>query len=140
QVEAVGASVSRENKPQVGYLAPEEQPGIVAIREMVFTPIIDQVGHQTLGVLGVGFPLPTANSSNSISSAIWLDNRLYSSSIPADVLNGVEQAVGTELRTRAVPHREFAMRAGNTLYQVYCEALDPGPAFPPAYQVCLYSL
>ncbi len=141
QVEAIGAAVSRQNELQVGYLAPEDKPGALALREMVFISLVDQVEHQKFGVLGVGFPLPAANQGNLLLSAIWLENRLYSSSIPANLLNSVEQAVGAELRGGAgAPRREFAIRVGEVPYQVYCEALGTGSAFPPAYQVCLYSL
>jgi PAS domain S-box-containing protein len=105
---------------------------------MVFTPIIDQVGRQKVGVLAVGFPLPIAPQSNSILSAIWLDNRLYSSSLPESALKEVQQAVASQLRAGTASH--FTMRLGNTPYQVYWQDLSTGSAFPPAYQVCLYSL
>ncbi len=140
ELEAVGASVSRDNQTEVGYLAPEHKPGTISLREMVFTPIVDQVEHQTLGALGVGFPLPAASRRNPILSAIWLENRLFASSIPPDALRGVEQAVGPELRTGSAPRRDFTIHVGGTLYQAYCQALSTGTAFPPAYQVCLYSL
>jgi two-component system, cell cycle sensor histidine kinase and response regulator CckA len=140
QVENVGASVSRENQLQVGYLAPEDKPGAPMIREMVFTPLVDQVSHQKLGVLGVGFPLPSVQQSNALVSAVWLDNRLYSSSIPGSALQSIEQAIGGQLRGGVAPRRDFTMRVGAVPHQVYWEALGAGSAFPPAYQVCLYSL
>jgi PAS domain S-box-containing protein len=140
QVEAVAASVGSQNEPQIGYLAPESEPGVAAIREMVFTPVVDQVGRQKLGVLGVGFPLPTANRGNPILSAIWLDNHLYSSSIPSDGQSVVEELVGSELSGRTAPRRDFSVRLGDVAHQVYCQTLSTGSAFPPAYQVCLYSL
>jgi two-component system, cell cycle sensor histidine kinase and response regulator CckA len=139
-VGAVGAAVIRQNGPQVGYLAIEDDSGIAALREMIFTPIVDQVGHQRLGVLAVGFPLPAATRPNPILGAIWLDNRLYSSSIPSNLLNQVEQMAGTELRAGTAPSHEFPLRLGDVTYQVYCQALSTGSAFPPAYQVSLYSL
>lgn len=140
QVEAVGVSAGRGDSPDIGYLAPEDETGFPAIREMVFMPIVDQVGHRRLGVLAVGFPLPSAAQDNPILSAIWLDNRLYSSSISAGPLKEVEQVIGAELRAGAGSRREFSLRLGDTPYQVYCDALSTGSAFPTAYQVCLYSL
>jgi PAS domain S-box-containing protein len=140
QVEAVALSIGRDSAPQVGYLAPEEEPGKVALREMVFTPIVDQVGHQKLGILGVGIPLPPANYRIPISSAIYVDNRLYSSSLPDADLKQVEQALGGKIRVGALPPKDLTVLLGDIPHQVYCEALSTGPAFPPAYQVCLYSL
>ncbi len=140
QIESVGASVIRENRPQVGYLAPEDDTGRVALREMVFTPIVDQVGSRRLGVLGLGFPLPPSRDLAPMMSAIWLDNRLYSSSIPSQVLATVEQVVGNGLRARTAPGSDLKAKVGNALHQLYYQALNTGPGFPPAYQVCLYSL
>ena len=140
EVESVGVSVSHQSGPEIGYLAPEAERGTAAIREMVFTPIVDQVGHQKLGVLAVGFPLPNPAQGNPILSAIWLANRLHASSIPADALNNIEQVLGSRFRAGASPPQNFKVRVGKTSFQVYCQALSTGSAFPPAYQICMYSL
>ena len=140
KIEAVGASALHGDSPQIGYLAPGEESGSAAIREMVFTPIIDQVGGQRVGVLAVGFPLPNVAQDNPILSAIWLDNQLYSSSIPETALKKVEEAVGSQFRAGTASRRDLSMRLGDIPYQVYWKALSTGSAFPPAYQVCLYSL
>jgi PAS domain S-box-containing protein len=140
QVSAVGISVGRSNSSQIGYLAPEANAGAMTIREMVFNPIVDEIGHQKVGVLAVGFPLPASVPGDPTWNGIWLGDKLYSSSIPGRTLPVVEQAVGTQLRANADPHRDFRMQAGGVPYQIYCEALGTGPAFPPAYQICMYSL
>jgi PAS domain S-box-containing protein len=140
QIQTVGLSVSQENSTQIGYLAPEAELGGPVIRETVFTPIVDQVGHQQkLGVLAVGFPLPSASRGDLLLSAIWLDNRLYSTSIPSGILNNLEQAVGAELSKGAAP-RDFTLQIGNEPFQVYCQSLSTGHSFPAAYQICVYSL
>jgi PAS domain S-box-containing protein len=140
QIETVGRSVIGENSMQIGYLAPEEEPGAAEIREMVFTPIVDQVGRQQkLGVLAVGFPLPSASRGDPILSAIWLDNRLHSTSISGDPLTRLEEAVDTALGSGAPP-RDFTMHIGNQPFQVYCQALSTGHSFPRACQICMYSL
>src|SRR5205807_2026048 len=60
QAEAVGRSVIRDGAQQVGYLPLASESETLRICEMVFTPIVDVVTHQKLGVLAVGFPLPEA--------------------------------------------------------------------------------
>lgn len=140
QIEAVGSEVHQQSVQQIGYLSIDDERGSMAIREMVFTPIVDQVGHQKLGVVAVGFPLPNASQGNPIMSAIWLGNRLYASSIPGGALTEVEQMLGAELRAGAVPQHNFKVRVAGAPFQVYCQSLNSGSAFPPAYQICLYSL
>jgi PAS domain S-box-containing protein len=141
QVESVGVSVRQQSSPEIGYLAPEDERGAAAaIREMVFTPIVDQVGHQKLGVFAVGFPLPNPAQGNPILSAIWLADRLHASSIPTNALNNIEQVLGSRFRAGASPPPNFKVRVGETSFEVYCQALSTGSAFPPAYQICMYSL
>ena len=140
QAEAVAVSVAHGNSPQIGYLAPQADAGGAELREMVFTPIVDQVAHQTLGVLAVGFSLPGVSRDNPILSGIWLGDRLFPATIPAGAVAEVERAVGAELRLGPTPQHNFSLRLGEARYQAYCQALKTGPTFPPAYQVCLYSL
>ena len=168
QVQRVGQSVSRDSIQQVGYLAPQEEPGSVQIREMVFTPVVDQVSQQKLGVLAVGFPLPetetvesalhrsapdqagnpgptmtgyrSANTESKVLSGIWLDRQLYSSSISTNYLPQLDKDLGGGIVAGGQSGNEFVVRIQGSLYQVYCQALTTGSAFPPARQVCLYSL
>ena len=168
QVERVGQSVSREGLQQVGYLAPQKEPGQLRIREMVFTPVVDQVTQQKLGLLAVGFPLPEtekielasfggapsraakaeavlagrAGSSpeGTVLSGIWLDGQLYSSSVSTNYLPQLARDISGQLQAGRQFGDEFIVRIGGAPYQAYCQALNTGSAFPSAYQVCLYSL
>jgi len=168
QVERVGQSISREGLQQVGYLAPATEPGQLRIREMVFTPVVDQVNQQKLGVLAVGFPLPETqnlepaslggapnreanakavltsseglNSESMVLSVIWLDGQLYSSSISTNYLPQLEKDIDGQLQAGRQFGNEAIVRIGGAPYQVYCQALNTGSSFPAAYQVCLYSL
>lgn len=140
QVEAVGLAVAATNETQIGYLAPDDENGNATLREMMFTPVVDQVGGRRLGVLAVGFPLATVAGQSSLLSAIWVDNRLYSSSIPRSVLPEIERTVGSEVKRGAANRRDFVIQIGGAPHQVYYEALNTSPAFPTAYQLCVYSL
>jgi two-component system, cell cycle sensor histidine kinase and response regulator CckA len=168
QVQRVGQSVSRDVIQQVGYLAPREGPSSARIREMVFTPVVDEVSQQKLGVLAVGFPLPETenvlpapgpggsdragnsgrvmtgrrapSAESKVLSGIWLDRRLYSASIPTKCLPQLEKDIGGEIKAGRQPGSELIVQIQGSPHQVYCQALNTGSAFPPAHQVCLYSL
>jgi two-component system, cell cycle sensor histidine kinase and response regulator CckA len=168
QVERVGLAVSREGIQQVGYLAPRQGPGRDRIREMVFTPVVDQVSERRLGVLAVGFPLPETESTPSVGdrsqsnravgsgsvgtgqgavegegkvlTGIWLDRHLYSSSIPTNELSQLAKEMGGEVEGPGQSGTEFVVRLQGVPHQGYCQRLKTGSAFPPASQVCLYSL
>jgi PAS domain S-box-containing protein len=163
--EAVGRSVIRDGAQQVGYLPFEAQSGAVRICEMVFTPIVDVGTHRKLGVLAVGFPLPEARDQQSTSasresiaiaglgatknaaalaatfwSGIWLDGRLYSASIRSADLPALEKVIAAGLESDAAHRNDIMASIDGVPHQVYFQALNAGTAFPPAYQVCLYSL
>ncbi|HEV2246306.1 MAG TPA: ATP-binding protein [Terriglobia bacterium] len=138
QVETVGAAVARDKAVQVGYLASKDDPARASVREVIFIPIIDQVDHQNWGVLAVAFPLAVSKQS-SLLSALWLDGRLYSSSLPANSLGDIEGLIQSGL-SAGPPTHNLSVRIGDVPHLVYCQPLVTGPAFPPAYQVCLYSL
>ena len=168
QVERVGQLVNREGLQQVGYLAPQKEPGQMRIREMIFTPVVDQVTRQKLGVLAVGFPLPETqkielassggdpnrdgdskavltgrtrySAESTVLSGIWLDGQLYASSISANDLPQLERDIGGQVQAGRALGNEFVVQIGGAPYQAYCQALNTGSAFPPAYQVCLYPL
>jgi hypothetical protein len=124
-------SLDGPNPQHVGYLAPMIA-GRPALREVVVTRIVDPVAGRRLGALALGFPV---DDRAELRTGIFLDGRLYSSSIPEALHAAVVRAVGDEIggsseRTVAVdgvPHRVFE------------RALDPPPGFPPAYQVGLYA-
>jgi PAS domain S-box-containing protein len=167
EVGEVGRAVIRDGAQQVGYLMPQDENGNERILEMVFTPIVDQATHQKLGVLVAGFPLPEmehlespltnrepgstgateagqketgASADNTILSGIWLEGRLYSSSIPARYLPHLDREIGAKLQSSPQLANDVMVQISGVPHQVYCQVLKTGLAFPPARQICLYSL
>ena len=169
QVVAVGQSVSRDGAQQVGYLAPQDEPGSEQIREMVFTSVVDPVSRQKLGVLAVGLPLRATQAEEQAPalggphgtagatlpaksqapdradlvvtlSGIWLGGHLYSFSIPTDYLPQLDKDIAREFQASANMPSQFIVHIQGVPHQAYFQALNTGAGFPAAYQVCLYSL
>jgi two-component system cell cycle sensor histidine kinase/response regulator CckA len=165
QMEGISKAVSLQGVQQVGYLTPLEALGGAQIREMVFTPVVDQVAHRQLGVLAVGLPLlelgvPASSPSqrlpnrtldaraataiqdpvNAILSGIWLNDRLYSASVPSEDRKQLEQDLGRQLDAGRPFRSDAVVRIHGAPHQLLCQTLNTGAAFPPAYQICLYSL
>ena len=156
QAGKIGQSVVHAGTQQVGYLTAQTETDKGQVIEMVFTPMVDPVKRQTLGVLAVGFPLPdtelpvlpstqnlstkTTGSTHPMLSGILLENRLYSTSIPGDLLHQLNREISDKLKTGRAFGNDFVVRLGDVPHQVYCQALDTGADFPPAMQICLYSL
>ena len=127
---------------QVGYLAPELTPGQPALHEVVLTSIAYPDTQQTVGALILGFPLAREAPSSDVSpiqSGVWLEGTVYSSEIPAALRPLVAQEAGKAL-ARPDAQLQFTVQAADAPAGVYLRPLNAGSSFPPAYQVCVYSL
>jgi class 3 adenylate cyclase len=69
-----------------------------------------------------------------------LDGQLYSASGGEHFQAQIQDEISRELKTVRRPRHDFIMRVQEVPHRVYCQALNPDATFPPAYQVCLYSL
>ncbi|MEI7731885.1 MAG: adenylate/guanylate cyclase domain-containing protein [Verrucomicrobiota bacterium] len=140
-METIGKFALTNRTQHIGYLAPEVAAGGITLREMVFTPIIHQVSQQALGVLALGFPLPDS-SRDGVPSGIWLDGQLYSSSIPGSLRIRLGDEMANQLR-KIGPRPQtlgYTVNDAGATFQVYAQMLNMDTAFPPTYQICLFSL
>jgi len=120
------------DRQQVGYLAPEVN-GQSALHEVVVTPIVDPVTARPLGALAIGFAVHDfGDGLGGIRGGVWLDDRLYSNSIP--------DAVRPAIADAGEDGRELIVPVDGVPHRVFRHALVSGADFPPAYQVGLYSI
>ena len=148
----IGGRVFAEQ--EVGYLALENEDDRTHLREFVVTPIIDPAGNQVLGALIIGFPLTDVgeqflfdftkgSSSGRILSGIWLEGRIHSQTIPEEAREGVACLVGEHLAPapgRPPADGELTLAIDGVTHRAFLNVLNPNSPFPPAAQVCLYSL
>jgi PAS domain S-box-containing protein len=166
EVEAVGRAVNARSAQQIGYLALPDDAGNSTIQEVVFTKITDPVNQRELGAMAVGFPLvetalenplaPEASgrdqgsasggifsrasqADNGPLTGIWLGGHLHSSTIPAADLAQLDQQIARELKARGPAFDNVSLVLHGVSYQVYCQSLNTGSAFPRALQINLYS-
>jgi class 3 adenylate cyclase len=127
-----------------------------ALQEIIVTKMIDTADNdRSVGALVIGFPLadliPKAKSESSakstnqfeeIQAGILLEDHLYANSsiIPEPMAALVADKVNAKIRSSQKSKDDFACEIQNAHYQVFYEALNQSTAFPPAYQVCLYSM
>jgi class 3 adenylate cyclase len=162
-------ALERPERQQMGYLDPASEPAArlkmamdraapppdessrPLVQQFILTKILDDAFDGALvGGIILGFPVPDLvpkpgtnfnAASPLIQSGILLQDALYSSSSPlseADVA-GVVREIKTRIDASR-PKGDFEAQIANTPYRVFYQWLNPGSAFPPAYQVCFYSL
>jgi class 3 adenylate cyclase len=123
--------------------------------EVIITKMIDPVNDQVVGALLIGFPLRDLvekprtegpggqmNRQSSIHSGVLLEDHLYANPtvIPQTMAAIVAQRVGARIQSTQKLNDDFECAIQNAHYRIFYELLNQSSAFPPAYQVCLYSM
>ncbi len=151
QLAALAKLLQEPAPQQVGYLAPPAQDGRHVLLEVVFTKIMDSLTEEPLGALVIGFPMsesvpapdPDASSTasvNQIKSGIWLEQQLHARSIPESARPAVAQELTAQIGPARPRQGDLMLALAGEPHRVFFEALNPGSYFPPAYQVCFFSL
>jgi class 3 adenylate cyclase len=123
--------------------------------EIIVTKMIDPVSEQPVGALVVGFPLRDivqklkseagggqTNQPEAIQTGVLLENHLYAN--PTVISESIATIVADKTSQRILSIQkskgDFECEINNAHYRVFYQLLNQGSAFPPAYQVCLYSM
>src|SRR5207249_10636019 len=108
-----------------------------------------------VGAMVIGFLMPelipqpkTENPANRatqlelLQSGILFEDRLYAnpSVLPEPMAAQVGQEMSRRIHATQKAQDEFDCEIQNRPYRIFYELLNQGSAFPPAYQVCLYSM
>jgi PAS domain S-box-containing protein len=126
---------------QFGYVAVKGVDGDAEVSEIVCTPILGPEG-ELLATLVLGFPPVdlAVKPDSEIKTGIWLNGELHLAGLaPADreaLAAGIAQAV--QFSTHEGD--SFTVQLRGESYLLFYKILNPRSRFPPAYEVCLYSL
>jgi signal transduction histidine kinase len=123
--------------PQIGYIVWQGANQGAAVSEIIAMPIISTETGETLAALVVGSEPYSVGARGAISgmkSGILLNGKIHSLALPPgseSMLNPkvTDDSVGAvRVMLDGVPHLLFSKR------------LNPGSLYPPAFEVCVYSL
>lgn len=143
QLKSLAQAMNSTKQQQAGYFAGISDTNL-ALHEVVLTKIVDPEEDRILGAIALAFPIsdeegPTARTTD-IQSGVYLDGEIYWSSIPKIVRGAIATRISAELKKTTSNEGRFPFTINDEAHTVFFRALDPKPGFPPAYQVCVYSL
>ena len=139
-----------------GARVERSDPGEAAtLQELIVTKIIDPHDQQCVGALVFGFPLPdlvpqprtlpgaVANQRmDLIQTGMLIDKQLFAN--PEVIPESLGEAVAAEINQRIASgellQADFTVELEAVPYRVFYELLNRNSRFPPAYQVCLFSM
>jgi len=137
------------------------RPGLEAARgelhEVIVTKVVNPEDSRLLGALVLGFPLPDlipqprnpalretarTNAHELLQAGILLEGRLHANplDIPEDLGDFVAGRIADDLQQHMATHSDFPCEFGGVHYRVFYDLMNENSVFPPAYQVCLYSM
>jgi class 3 adenylate cyclase len=148
---AIGTAAIQSGRQQTGYLAPAEEDGSFLLREVICTPIIDQIEKRTNGAMLCFVPVsdqelggfqnaPPETARHPIISGILVEDDFYSGTIPPELQETLVVRVGSELRRHGRVSDKLVLEVEGDPRQVFCQRINSDADFPAAYQVTLYSL
>ena len=129
---------------QIGYLLRKpDEPG-ETIDEVIAMPIISSETSQAIAAIVVGVKpveLGRRRQPSSIKSGIWLKDHLY---LPSLADSAQATMLGHELTRAVAPldgvEKSFRVQVNGVPHLLFYKRLNPNSLFPPAYEICIYSL
>lgn len=137
-----GPLVSRLESQQVGYL----NLGADHLTEIIVTPVRDD--EKLIGAMVYGiqfFDVASAvtekiiSDVNDIESGTWLEDKLYTRTIPDEVRDDLAKQLAREIRAHPEPRDDFIINLHDIPHRVFYTPLNEGSLLPVAYKIGLYS-
>lgn len=128
------------DRPQFGYVADPGDGAPGTLFEVLTMPVISHETNEVIAALVLGFELdsrPADATRRDIRRGIWLGGQLFMEELSDEERMAMEKILSGIGDQREGSRRH---RVGGTSYQVFYRELNPGSLYPPAYEVCVYSL
>ncbi|MES2466502.1 MAG: adenylate/guanylate cyclase domain-containing protein [Verrucomicrobiota bacterium] len=140
---------------EVAYLAVKPAAGSRSRRpmlsEVIITPIQKAGTEAALGALVVGLPVSSYGETalydlnrrgkpGELFTGLWIDDQLFSRSIPREAIESVSTMVRNNLKNPGTSKEALTVAIEGKPHQLLFRSLNPESSTPQAYQITLYSL
>lgn len=132
--EAKLALPSAPDRQQLGYILRRDGGGEPQVCEVIAMPIVSIESGEVIAALVLGFPPHEFGQGAGVGSAIWLDGRLHSRSLPPAAAAALAHV---PTRASTVPQ---PVELDGTPQLLFSRQLNPDSVYPPAYEVCVFPL
>jgi signal transduction histidine kinase len=141
KTEAQLALKTLPEKQQIGYVSEDVDPIDETVDEVIAVPIFSTETGEVISALVVGFrpfEITSKRAGVDVKSGIWADRRLHMPSL--------SRAAQTILSNRMTNSNSDGAQSSFTIavegvpHLLLYKRLNPDSLFPPAYEICVYSL
>ena len=128
---------------QIGYIRENTDAERETVHEIVAAPIFSTETGNVISALVVGFKpfeLSGRGTGAGMKSGIWADNRLYLPSLSKEVRAALDNEIAKAVGNSRSAQNNFVVTINGVPQLLFYRRLNPDSLFPPAYEVCVYSL
>ena len=128
---------------QIGYIRENTDAEKETVHEIVAAPIFSTETGNVISALVVGFKpfeLSGRGTGAGMKSGIWADNRLYLPSLSKEVRAALDNEIAKAVGNSRSAQNNFVVTINGAPQLLFYRRLNPDSLFPPAYEVCVYSL
>ena len=143
KTEAQLALKTLPDKQQVGYLTEDVDLADETVDEVIAVPIFSSETGDVISALVVGFKpfeVISKRAGIEVKSGIWVGGRLHMPSISKAAQTILGHEISTALSNADRTHTDFTVTVENVPQLLFYKRLNPDSLFPPAYEICVYSL
>lgn len=134
---------SLPDKQQIGYLERASGGTDEPVNEVIAMPIVSTESGQTIAALVVGFKpieLGAGHTNAGIKSGIWMNGQLHAQSVAPATQAALNDEVARAIAGTNSALMHSTVEVDATPHLLFYKLLNPDSLFPPAYEVCFFSL
>jgi signal transduction histidine kinase len=126
---------------QIGYIRENSDAADETVHEIVAAPIFSTETGNVISALVVGFkPFELSGKAAAMQSGIFADNKLYLPSLSKEARRALDSEITKAVANARSAQSNSVVTVNGAPQLLFFRQLNPDSLFPPAYEVCVYSL
>src|SRR6266436_4679760 len=128
---------------QIGYVLETVHTLDGTMNEVMALPILSTETGEVISALVVGFKpyeVVDKHEGTELKSGIWVNGRLHLPSFPKSAQLKIENDIAQAVSKADGAQNSFNVTVDGVSQLLFYKPLNPGSLFPPAYEICVYSL
>lgn len=130
-------------RQQLGYLVRRSGGEGESPVEIFAMPIVSTETGETIAALVLGFEpasFVSARTGSAIKRGLWLSGRLFFDGLPGAEYAAIADEVTRSIAAAGGETNSYDQQVAGIPHLLFFKRLNPGSAFAPAYEVCVYPL
>src|SRR5437588_6469650 len=126
---------------QIGYVLETTHTTNGSMNEVMALPVLSTETGEVISALVVGFePYEVVDKGTGLKSGIWVNGRLHLPSLPRSTQRKIEDDFAHAVSKADGVQNSLKVTVNGAPQLLFYKPLNPGSLFPPAYEICVYSL